>query len=63
MTCGVHEEDLSALLDGEPLERCLLFAREVVELKLQTMGTLPANLDRSTLYARLEGSQEASGSR
>jgi hypothetical protein len=35
----------------------------VVELKLQTMGTLPANLDPNTLYARLEGPQEASGSR
>ena len=53
---------LTALLDREPLERCLRFAREVVELKLQTIGTLPANLDRRTLYARLDGTQEASGS-
>jgi len=44
---------LTALLDGAPLERCLGFAREVVELKLQTMGALPKNLDRSALYARL----------
>ncbi len=51
---------LTALLDGEPLERCLRFAREVVELKLQTMGTLPGNIDRRALYARLADTQEAS---
>jgi fructokinase len=45
---------LTALLDGESLERCLRFARAVVELKLQTMGPLPVNLDRLTLYAQLE---------
>jgi fructokinase len=44
---------LVALLDGHPLERCLLFAREVVELKLQTIGPLPAALDRGELYERL----------
>jgi sugar/nucleoside kinase (ribokinase family) len=44
---------LTARLDGEALERCLGFAREVVELKLQTLGTLPENIDRSQLYARL----------
>jgi fructokinase len=41
---------LVALLDGHSLERCLLFAREVVELKLQTVGPLPANVDRKALY-------------
>jgi sugar/nucleoside kinase (ribokinase family) len=44
---------LVALLDGNPLERCLLFAREVVELKLQTVGTLPAAINREALYANL----------
>ena len=42
-----------ALLDGNPLERCLLFAREVVELKLRTIGPLPASVERDALYARL----------
>lgn len=44
---------LTAFLDGNSLENCLLFAREVVELKLQTLGPLPAELDRSVLYGRL----------
>jgi fructokinase len=44
---------LVALLDGNPPKRCLLFAREVAELKLRTIGPLPANLDRRTLYDRL----------
>ncbi len=48
---------LSALLDGEPLERCLRFGREVVELKLKTIGPLPANIDRRRLYARLDESE------
>jgi fructokinase len=41
---------LVALLDGCALERCLLFAREVVELKLQTVGQLPVDIERQTLY-------------
>jgi fructokinase len=44
---------LAALLDGCSLKRCLLFAREIAELKLQTVGVLPADLDRAELYARL----------
>lgn len=44
---------LVALLDGNSLERCALFAREVVELKLTTVGPLPSLIDRSELYARL----------
>jgi sugar/nucleoside kinase (ribokinase family) len=44
---------LVALLDGGSLERCLLFAREVVELKLRTVGALPDNVDRRVLYDRL----------
>lgn len=46
---------LVALLDGHPLERCARFAREVVEMKLTTVGPLPANLDRAEIYARLDG--------
>jgi fructokinase len=41
---------LVAMLDGHPLKRCLLFAREVAELKLQTVGPLPASVDRRALY-------------
>jgi fructokinase len=48
---------LAALLDGEPLERCLRFAREVVEMKLRTLGTLPAKIDRRLLYDRLEAGE------
>jgi fructokinase len=50
---------LTALLDGHPSRTCLLFAREVVELKLQTVGTLPAAIDRNELYARLPDVDEA----
>lgn len=41
---------LVALLDGNPLERCALFAREVVERKLTTVGPLPGGIDRQELY-------------
>lgn len=47
---------LVALLDGQSLDRCGLFAREVVEIKLTTVGPLPANIDRHSLYANLEAS-------
>lgn len=45
---------LVALLDGHPLERCALFAREVVERKLRTVGPLPDALDRQAVYAALD---------
>lgn len=45
---------LVALLDGHPLERCALFAREIAEFKLGAVGPLPADMDRSEIYARLE---------
>ncbi len=45
---------LVALLDGNPLERCCLFAREIVERKLRTVGPLPDNIDRQEVYARLD---------
>ncbi len=50
---------LVALLDGHSLEKCLLFAREVVELKLKTVGTLPAAIDRAALYASLPAVESA----
>jgi fructokinase len=49
---------LVALLDGHPLERCALFAREIVELKLTTVGPLPGSIDRQEIYARLPESAE-----
>jgi len=45
---------LVALLDGNPLERCARFAREIAERKLATVGPLPDNLDRLQVYAQLE---------
>jgi fructokinase len=53
---------LVALLDGRPLERCTLFAREIVELKLTTVGPLPGSVDRGEIYARLPGSVEENAS-
>jgi sugar/nucleoside kinase (ribokinase family) len=44
---------LVALLDGNSLERCALFARELVELKLGRVGLLPLEIDRQQLYARM----------
>jgi fructokinase len=45
---------LVALLDGNELERCALFAREIVERKLSTVGPLPDTMDREEVYARIE---------
>jgi fructokinase len=45
---------LVALLDGHPLERCVLFAREIVEIKLGVVGPLPSDINRTEIYARLE---------
>jgi fructokinase len=47
---------LVALLDGQPLERCALFAREIVELKLTTVGPLPDSIERHEVYARIDAS-------
>ncbi|MBN1221328.1 MAG: sugar kinase [Anaerolineae bacterium] len=44
---------LMAMLDGYSLENCLLFAREIVEMKLTVVGSLPDAIDRSEIYARL----------
>lgn len=45
---------LVALLDGNSLQRCARFAREIVEIKLTTVGPLPANIDRRAVYTELE---------
>ncbi|MEJ2554831.1 MAG: sugar kinase [Anaerolineae bacterium] len=45
---------LVALLDGNSLRRCALFAREIVERKLATVGPLPDNIDRQSAYARID---------
>lgn len=45
---------LTALLDGNEVERSVLFAREIVEKKLTTTGPLPADIDRGEIYARLD---------
>jgi len=50
---------LVAMLDGRTLEECALFAREVVELKLTTVGPLPSTIDRQSLYAKLPPVSEA----
>ncbi len=50
---------LVAMLDGHPLQQCLLFAREIVELKLKTVGTLPESIDRHALYQNLPPVTEA----
>jgi fructokinase len=45
---------LVALLDGHPLKRCALFAREIVERKLRTVGPLPGRMDRQEIYALVD---------
>jgi hypothetical protein len=46
-------------LDGNEVERSVLFAREIVERKLTMKGPLPAEIDREEVYASLDG--EANG--
>jgi sugar/nucleoside kinase (ribokinase family) len=45
---------LVALLDDNSPERCALFAREIVERKLTTVGPLPDNIDRQEIYATVD---------
>ncbi len=45
---------LIAMLDGLSLEHCGLFAREIVERKLKTVGPLAGSLDRHAIYSALE---------
>jgi fructokinase len=47
---------LVALLDGNSLKTSALFAREIVELKLTTVGPFPTDIDRHGVYAELEAS-------
>jgi fructokinase len=51
---------LTALLEGHALRYCGLFAREVVERKLQTVGPLPEHIDRAALHARVSALLEES---
>ena len=48
---------LTATLDGNPVERSVLFAREIVEHKLTTRGPLPADIGREGIYQSLEDGQ------
>ena len=50
---------LTALLDGNEVERSVLFAREIVEKKLTTTGPLPADIDRGEIYARLDEPEDS----
>lgn len=45
---------LVAWLDGNSLKRCALFAREIAERKLTTIGPLPGMIDRQAVYARID---------
>jgi fructokinase len=49
---------ITALLEGYPLKRCALFAREVVGQKLTTVGPLPDNIDQQALYARIDAHKD-----
>ena len=51
---------LVALLDGNSLKRCALFAREIVERKLTTVGPLPDAIDRQAVYARIDALEDES---
>jgi fructokinase len=46
---------LVAWLDGNPLQPCALFAREIVERKLTMVGPLPDSIDRQEIYAAIDG--------
>ena len=52
---------LTALLDGNSLRTCSLFAREVVEQKLTTVGPLPDKIDRQVIYAAIESESDPTG--
>lgn len=50
---------LVALLDGNSLKRCVLFAREIVERKLTTVGPLPDTIDREAVHERIDALNDA----
>jgi len=52
---------LTALLDGHSPERCVLFAREIVERKLTTVGPLPDTIDREEVYAKVDLALDGGG--
>ncbi len=45
---------LVAMLDGNSLRRCAMFAREIAERKLSTVGPLPGDIDRQAVYASID---------
>jgi len=49
---------LMATLEGNSAERSVHFAREIVERKLATKGTLPSEIDREEVHASLQGNQD-----
>jgi sugar/nucleoside kinase (ribokinase family) len=49
---------LVALLDGNSLQRCVWFAREIVERKLTTVGPLPDNIDRQEVYGKINAATQ-----
>lgn len=53
---------LTAFLDGSSLRRCVLFAREIVERKLTTVGPLPDAIDRAEVYAKIDADSQESES-
>jgi fructokinase len=53
---------LTAFLDGNSLERCALFAREIVERKLTIVGPLPDTIDREAVYAVVDAVSDEAGS-
>ena len=46
-------------MDGNSLERSVLFGREIVERKLQIVGPLPSDFNKRELYAMLPDAAEA----
>jgi sugar/nucleoside kinase (ribokinase family) len=49
---------LTALLDGNSLKRCALFAREIVERKLTTVGPLPDGIDPHEIYSWIDAASK-----
>ncbi len=54
---------LTAMVEGNPLDLCLHFAREVVGLKLRTLGPFAGALDKQALYCRARSSSGEEGKR
>jgi sugar/nucleoside kinase (ribokinase family) len=54
---------LVALLDGNPCERSVLFAREIAERKLSTVGPLPETIDRQEVYDIIDSASDRTTNR